>query len=112
MAWVLALVALGAAALGLVYLALALVLVFRLARLQTARSASYPSVTVLKPLHGDEPMLEESVYLGSTEGPRRTVQIVIYGRARAKPSVHWTLARSSAAASEPRSGGAEPELPL
>jgi uncharacterized heparinase superfamily protein len=62
--------------------------------------------------HQDEPMLEESVYLGSTEGPRRTVQIVIYGRARAKPSVHWTLARSSAAASEPRSGGAEPELPL
>ena len=30
----------------------------------------------------DRVELEESVYLAGTDGPRRTVQIVIYGRAR------------------------------
>ena len=40
----------------------------------------------------DRVELEESVYLAGTDGPRRTVQIVIYGRARKVPRVHWTFA--------------------
>ena len=36
--------------------------------------------------------IEESVYLAGTDGPRRTLQIVIYGRARKVPRVQWTLA--------------------
>ena len=43
----------------------------------------------------DRVELEESVYLSGTDGPRRTVQIVIYGRARKMPRVHWTLRRMS-----------------
>ena len=40
--------------------------------------------------------LEESVYLAGPDGPRRSVQIVIYGNARAVPRVHWTfIARRS-----------------
>jgi len=41
--------------------------------------------------HEDRVELEESVYLAGAEGPRRTLQIVIYGRARQVPRVHWTL---------------------
>ncbi len=36
--------------------------------------------------------IEESVYLAGTDGPRRTVQIVIYGRARKVTRVQWTFA--------------------
>ena len=35
--------------------------------------------------------LEESVFLAGPDGPRRTVQIVIHGRAREVPRVHWPL---------------------
>ena len=35
--------------------------------------------------------IEESVYLSGAEGPRRTVQIVIYGRARKGPRVRWSF---------------------
>jgi uncharacterized heparinase superfamily protein len=35
--------------------------------------------------------IEESVYLSGAEGPRRTVQIVIYGRARKGPRVRWNF---------------------
>jgi ceramide glucosyltransferase len=86
-AWVLALVALGAAALGLVYLALALVLVFRLARLQTARSASYPSVTVLKPLHGAEAGLFESLSSFCAQDYPGPVQIVCGVQSAGDPAV-------------------------
>ena len=41
--------------------------------------------------HEDEVVIEESVYLASPEGPRRTVQLVIYGRARKAPRVVWTF---------------------
>ena len=41
--------------------------------------------------HEDRVELEESVYLGGSEGPRRTVQLVIHGRARQVPRVHWTF---------------------
>ena len=40
----------------------------------------------------DRVELEESVYLAGSDGPRRAVQIVIYGRARKVPRVHWTFA--------------------
>jgi uncharacterized heparinase superfamily protein len=57
--------------------------------------------------------LEESVFLSATEGPRRTVQIVVYGHARAVPSVRWSLRHTPPAAPESRAARAdEPELPL
>lgn len=69
--------------------------------------------------HEDRLELEESVYLGGSEGPRRTTQIVIHGRARQVPRVHWTFTytprstqrRASDAASK-RMPQNEPELPL
>jgi uncharacterized heparinase superfamily protein len=61
----------------------------------------------------DRVELEESVYLSGTDGPRRAVQLVIYGRARKIPRVHWTLAHvSSSGAAAGRHRGEEPELPL
>jgi uncharacterized heparinase superfamily protein len=52
----------------------------------------------------DQAELEESVYLAGPEGPRRAVQIVIYGGARAVSRVRWTFAQvdseSQAAAPE------------
>jgi uncharacterized heparinase superfamily protein len=68
--------------------------------------------------HEDRVELEESVYLGGTEGPRRTVQMVIYGHARKVPRVLWTIQQANpamaAATATParRVRGAEPELPL
>ena len=45
---------------------------------------------------GDEPVeIEESVYLAGADGPRRTVQIVIYGRARKNPTIGWSFAHMS-----------------
>lgn len=69
--------------------------------------------------HEDRVELEESVYLGGSEGPRRTVQLVIHGRARQVPRVHWTFTHTPRQAA-PRKGDAgarknpqnEPELPL
>ena len=57
--------------------------------------------------------LEESVYLAGADGPRRTVQIVIHGRARKSPTVRWSFAHMTRA-----TGGnrvlqeLQPELPL
>jgi uncharacterized heparinase superfamily protein len=64
--------------------------------------------------HEDWLDLEESVYLGGQDGPRRTVQIVITGRARQVGRVHWTLSRTPPPTSGTRRGGRgeEPELPL
>ena len=45
--------------------------------------------------HEDHVELEESVFLAGPEGPRRTVQIVIHGHARAVPRVHWTFSHSA-----------------
>ncbi len=57
--------------------------------------------------------IEESVYLAGNDGPRRTVQIVIYGRARKVMRVQWTFALTTAAAPTTRRGrGDEPQLPL
>jgi uncharacterized heparinase superfamily protein len=66
--------------------------------------------------------IEESVYLAGTDGPRRAMQIVIYGNARRTPRVHWTFShvtssmagetRTDSMADETRAEGEEPELPL
>jgi uncharacterized heparinase superfamily protein len=63
--------------------------------------------------HEDRAELEESVYLSGPDGPRRTVQIVIYGRARKVPRVHWSFAHvTPASGGKARGRGEEPELPL
>ena len=57
--------------------------------------------------------LEESVYLAGNDGPRRTLQIVIYGRARKVARVQWTFSMIAASPLPPRRGrGEEPKLPL
>ncbi len=59
--------------------------------------------------------LEESVYLASPDGPRRTVQIVVYGRARKAMRVQWTFAFSHpppGAGLARRNRGEDPQLPL
>jgi uncharacterized heparinase superfamily protein len=61
----------------------------------------------------DRVEIEESVYLSGTDGPRRAVQVVIYGRARKVPRVHWSFSRvASQGAGGGRRRGDEPELPL
>jgi uncharacterized heparinase superfamily protein len=66
----------------------------------------------------DKVDIEESVYLAGPDGPRRTVQIVIYGRARKVMRVQWTFAAHTHAAPTAGAGaakkgkGEEPELPL
>jgi uncharacterized heparinase superfamily protein len=61
----------------------------------------------------DHVELEESVYLAGSDGPRRTLQIVIYGQASRASRVRWCFARSNtAAAATRREAGEEPELPL
>jgi uncharacterized heparinase superfamily protein len=40
--------------------------------------------------------LEESVFLAAANGPRRTTQIVIYGRARKVARVQWTFSHATA----------------
>jgi uncharacterized heparinase superfamily protein len=35
--------------------------------------------------------LEDSVYLSGTDGPRRTVQMVVYGNASRVPRVTWSF---------------------
>lgn len=70
--------------------------------------------------HADQVELEESVFLSGLDGPRRTVQIVIYGQARHVPRIHWTFAHTSTGqatqrrAEQParRTARDEPELPL
>lgn len=42
-------------------------------------------------IEGAEAELEESVYLPDPDGPRRTSQIVIYGRVNHQPRVAWSL---------------------
>jgi uncharacterized heparinase superfamily protein len=57
--------------------------------------------------------LEESVYLAGNDGPRRTVQLVVYGRACSLMRVQWTFALTAPpAAVGRRSRGEELQLPL
>jgi uncharacterized heparinase superfamily protein len=63
----------------------------------------------------DRVEIEESVYLAANDGPRRTMQIVVYGRARKVLRVQWTFGLAQAAPSPgtARRGRAEdPQLPL
>jgi uncharacterized heparinase superfamily protein len=65
----------------------------------------------------DKVELEDSVYLAGTDGPRRTVQLVIRGGARATPRVVWTFQQTSAASLATTGTGRrlreeEPRLPL
>jgi uncharacterized heparinase superfamily protein len=54
--------------------------------------------------------LEESVYLAGNDGPRRTVQIVIYGRARTVGRVQWTFSMIAGSPQAVRRGrGEEPK---
>jgi len=52
--------------------------------------------------HEDVVAVEESVYLAGQDGPRRTMQIVIYGRARDVHRVHWTFSHVPQLASTAR----------
>jgi uncharacterized heparinase superfamily protein len=60
--------------------------------------------------------IEESVYLAGPDGPRRTTQIVVYGRARKAPRVQWSFAAhasaGSGAAGARRARTHDPQLPL
>ena len=60
--------------------------------------------------------IEESVYLAGPDGPRRTVQLVIYGRARNTTRVQWTFAPHAVQGTAPAGGRRgrddEPQLPL
>jgi len=57
--------------------------------------------------------IEESVYLSASEGPRRTVQIVVYGNARTVPAVRWSFRHTPPATPGARPDRIdEPELPL
>jgi len=60
--------------------------------------------------------VEDSVYLAGAEGPRRTVQLVIYGHAHETPRVAWSLQLTQVPAAPkpaPRHARAEePKLPL
>jgi uncharacterized heparinase superfamily protein len=62
----------------------------------------------------DRVEIEESVFLAGPDGPRRTAQIVIYGRARHQPTVQWSFHHAPPAQSgtERRTRRDEPELPL
>jgi len=57
--------------------------------------------------------LEDSVYLSGTDGPRRTVQMVIYGHASSVPRVVWSFQQTDPAAAEGvgrRVRGEQPKL--
>jgi uncharacterized heparinase superfamily protein len=60
----------------------------------------------------DRVELEESVYLAGNDGPRRTIQIVIYGHARKVPRVQWSFTHVTPSAGARRGRGEEPQLPL
>jgi uncharacterized heparinase superfamily protein len=59
--------------------------------------------------------IEESVFLAANDGPRRTMQLVIYGRARKVMRVQWTFLLSHGVPGgglNRRGRGEEPQLPL
>jgi uncharacterized heparinase superfamily protein len=63
--------------------------------------------------YGETVEIEESVFLAGPDGPRRTVQIVIYGHARKQPRVRWSFRHTPPAGQGVRRDHPdEPELPL
>jgi uncharacterized heparinase superfamily protein len=62
---------------------------------------------------GNPVEIEESVFLAGNDGPRRAVQIVIYGHAREHPKIKWSFGHTPPVAPGSRPARAdEPELPL
>ncbi len=62
---------------------------------------------------GDPVQLEESVFLSGSDGPRRTLQIVIEGHARTRDKVRWCLRHTPPAPPDAKPDQeAEPELPF
>jgi uncharacterized heparinase superfamily protein len=57
--------------------------------------------------HAGDLILEESVYLAGPHGPRRTVQIVVYGHARSLPRVRWSFTHIDPNASGSHAGASE-----
>jgi uncharacterized heparinase superfamily protein len=47
--------------------------------------------------HEDRVELEDGVYLAGSEGPRKTAQLVIHGRARTASRVLWSFQQTNAA---------------
>ena len=62
--------------------------------------------------YGDTVEIEESVFLSGSDGPRRTVQIVIYGHARQAAKVRWCFRYTPPTALVRPNPAEEPELPL
>jgi uncharacterized heparinase superfamily protein len=61
----------------------------------------------------DRVEVEESVYLAASDGARRAMQIVVYGRARTSAGVHWTFVQRERTETSSRPDAEmEPELPL
>ena len=61
----------------------------------------------------DRVEVEESVYLAASDGARRAMQIVVYGRARTTSGVHWTFVQRERTETSSRPDAEmEPELPL
>jgi uncharacterized heparinase superfamily protein len=90
---------------------------------KASRRADGKSVLLLLPGHESwlftssalQVDLEESVFLSAIDGPRRTSQIVIPGRAHRVPRIVWTLIRAEraeATAASEKHSVPEPQLPL
>ncbi len=63
--------------------------------------------------YGETADIEESVFLAGPDGPRRAMQIVIYGKARKQRQVRWCFRHTTPAGIGPRKDAPdEPELPL
>ena len=78
---------LAAAGLGCLYMLAAAVLVGRFARSSIPAPAAFPSVTILKPLHGDEPGLFENLASFCAQDYPGPVQIVFGVQDPADPAV-------------------------
>ena len=61
---------------------------------------------------GSEISIEESVYLGGLDGPRRTDQVVVHGRCRHSPRVNWRLQRIDPSRVQAEAEPESDELPL
>ena len=79
------------------------------------------SRVILAPLRGEpwefyaggaDISVEESVYLGGLDGPRRTDQIVVHGRTRHSPRVNWRLQKLDRSDRMTEDPGEAEELPL
>jgi len=63
--------------------------------------------------YGEPVEIEESVFLAGPDGPRRTVQIVVYGHARSQAAVRWVFRHTPPVrVAEREERAEEPELPL